>query len=976
MGGLPDGIVTFLLTDVEGSTTLWERAPKAMRDALARHDLLFEQVIREHGGIHIRPRGEGDSRFAVFSSAPGAVAAALGLQRAFSAESWPTPWPLAVRIGLHTGTAELRDDDYYGSAVNRCARLRSIGHGGQVLLSEAASVLVRDDLPPDTRLIDHGPHRLKDVTHPERVFQLVADDLDQAFRPLASLDVRPHNLPVQATVLLGRERDVDGVRQALLRAEARLVTLTGPGGTGKTRLGLQVAAEVIDQFGDGVFFVELAPISDPTLVPSAIAQVLGVRDMGGRPIVESLKEYLRRRSLLLVLDNFEQIVLAAPTVADLLASSPGLRVLVTSREPLRLRGEREYAVPPLALPDDRRRMAPEELSRYAAAALFVERATEIRADFAVTAENAIAIAEICTRLDGLPLAIELAAARVRLLSPEAMLARLDRRLPLLTQGAQDLPARQRTLRDAIAWSYDLLTPAEQALFRRLAVFVGGCTLEAAEAVATAEAGDRRWALDPFEALDGVESLIAKSLLRQVSGPDDVPRIAMLETIREYGVEELRRTGELQSVRRWHAGYFLGLAERAVPRFRGPEQPAWLDRLEAEHANLRAALEWCLTDDQTSDTALRLSGALAWFWASRAYASESRRWLTRALAQASPASAARLPVLYGAGWIEHVSQNGDAAREPLEAALALARELDDRWAMSWTLHVLGRVAYFAGDAATTRTLAGDSLKTAREIGDEWLIAWALHLHGLAEHISGEYRAARTLYETALTIRRRLGYQEGMGICLMLLGMASYQEADYPTAHAEALEGLRVFRASGASWSMGTGLALLATIAALTNLEQAVRLTAATRMLSESLDIAPIPLAESILRPALDHARSELSPETFEAAWAEGRALSLDEAVAEARTVAVPSAPIPPSGGERLAAPATPVPSTTPHPAAGLSPREVEVLRLLAAGQTSKEVAEALVLSVRTVERHITHVYEKIGARGRADAAAFALKHGLL
>src|SRR5215212_8579203 len=334
MTELPDGTVTFLLTDVEGSTALWEQAPEAMRTALARHDVLFEQAVRDHGGAHIRPRGEGDSRFAVFTSAPNAVAATLTIQRTFASEVWPTPRPVRVRIGLHTGEAQLRDGDYYGSAVNRCARLRAIGHGGQILLSEATTGLVRDDLPGGASLLELGEHRLKDLSRPEHVHQLVAPSLPAEFPALVSLDARPHNLPLQMTPLLGRDQEVQAVGSLLLRDDVRLVTLTGPPGTGKTRLSLQVAADVLDRFEDGAFFVELAPISDPSLVPSTIAQVLGLRDMGGRPVLENLKDNLRSRSTLLVLDNFEQILPAAPVVADLLASGTSLKVLVTSREPL------------------------------------------------------------------------------------------------------------------------------------------------------------------------------------------------------------------------------------------------------------------------------------------------------------------------------------------------------------------------------------------------------------------------------------------------------------------------------------------------------------------------------------------------------------------------------------------------------------------------------------------------------------------
>ena len=646
---------------------------------------------------------------------------------------------------MHTGEAELREGDYYGTVVNRCARIRGIGHGGQVLLSEATTMLIRDHLPPRAYLLDQGEHRLKDLTRPERVFQVVADDLPREFPPLASLDIRPHNLPIHPTALLGRERETDEVRQLILQDGVRLVTLTGPGGTGKTRLSLQIAAELVDEFEDGAFVVELAPISNPALVPVTVAQVLGVRDVGGRPILESLKEYLRRRSMLLVLDNFEQILSAASVVADLMSVSPGLRVLVTSREPLHLRGEREYAVPPLALPDARHLPAPEEVARYAAVALFLERAAAIRPDFAVTDENAAAVAEICARLDGLPLAIELAAARVRLLTPQAMLTRLERRLPLLTQGAQDLPARQRTLRDTIAWSYDLLTPDEQALFRRLAIFVGGCTLESAEAAATADVGDRRWGLIVDEVLDGMDSLLSKNLLRRMPGPAIRRASRCWRRSASTAWSGSRPKASCTPCAAGTPADFLALAEQAVPRLQGSEQTAWLDRLEAEHANLRAALDWSLADDRQSDAALRLSGALAWFWAVRGYFSEGRRWLERALAESPPHPTARLAAQYGLGWMAHIHNDADVARHHLGIAIDLARQLDDRWALAWSLHVLGRVEYYANDVAASRDLGQQSLRVAREIDDPWLIAWALHLLGLScahrRPVSGRARLLR-------------------------------------------------------------------------------------------------------------------------------------------------------------------------------------------------------------------------------------------
>jgi predicted ATPase/class 3 adenylate cyclase len=478
---LPGGTVTFLFTDVEGSTALWEQHPAPMAAALARHDALVREAIHAHGGVVVK--GTGDGAHAAFATAADGLAAALAAQQALQAAPWGATGPVRVRMALHTGEAELRDGDYFGPPINRAARLLAAGHGGQTLLSLAAAELVRDALPAGVRLRDLGEHRLRDLQRPERVFQLVAPGLPTDFPALRSLDSRPHNLPVQPTPFIDREREVPAVRGLLARQEVRLLTLTGPAGTGKTRLALQVAAEALDEFADGVYFVPLAPISDPGLVVPAVAQALGVREVAGHALVEGLHEALRARPrLLLVLDNFEQVLGAAPRVAALLAACPRLNVLVTSRAVLHLAGEHDFPVPPLTLPERRTLPPLERLAQYEAVRLLLERARAALPDFAITDANAPAVAEICHRLDGLPLALELAAARVRHLSPQALLARLERRLPLLTGGPRDLPARHRTLRGAIAWSYDLLGPEEQALFRRLAVFAGGCTLEAAEAV--------------------------------------------------------------------------------------------------------------------------------------------------------------------------------------------------------------------------------------------------------------------------------------------------------------------------------------------------------------------------------------------------------------------------------------------------------------------------------------------------------------
>jgi predicted ATPase/class 3 adenylate cyclase len=718
---LPTGTVTFLLTDVEGSTALWEQAPEAMRAALGRHDALFEAAISDHGGAHIRPRGEGDSRFAVFRSASDAIGAALAILRAFAAEAWPTPRSVKVRIGVHTGEAQLRDDDYYGLAVNRCARLRELGHGGHTLLSEATEALVRDALPEGGVLRDLGVHRLRGLTQPERVIQLSASDLPSDFPPLTSPIARPHNLPVHRSALIGREREIAEVQALLLRPDVGLVTLVGPGGIGKTRLATQVAAELLDRFRYGVSFVPLAPIRDPSLVAVTIGQALVLPMDGVRPPLEIVKSYLRERDLLLVLDNLEQVLDAAPQLVELVAAASRLKLLVTSRVALRVSEERVYDVPPLTLP----RHAPSTgsadavltLGKYEAIRLFVERAQAVHADFTLTSANAGDVAELCRRLDGLPLAIELAAARARLLPPSAMLAHLAGTtgapsLRLLTGGPRDVPARQQTLRETIAWSYDLLEPEEQSQFRRLAIFVGGCTIEAAEAVH--EATPAAHLLDLDDVLDGLDSLLAKSLLRRVEGIDGVQRYTMLETIREYGLESLALNGELAALQRWHAEFFVALAEDADIGMRGPEQARWYDRLTAEQDNMRAALEWSLTPEGDADLGLRLSGALAWFWYNRSPLGEARRWLDRVLSHGSGPSLGRVRALAGAARIAHMQQDSVTARPLLEECLTLAHQLGDRWWVAWVLHLLGRVAYFDGDAEVARSLGEQSLTLAREL----------------------------------------------------------------------------------------------------------------------------------------------------------------------------------------------------------------------------------------------------------------------
>ena len=736
--------------------------------------------------------------------------------------------------------------------MHRAARICAAGHGGQTLLSQTTRALVEYDLPAGVSLRDLGAHRLKDLQRPERLYQLVIPDLPADFPPLKSLDRRAHNLPVQPTPLIGRERISAAACALLRRADVRLLTLTGPGGTGKTRLGLQVAADLLEDFEGGVYFVPLAAIRDPALVASSIARTLGIQEKAGQVLLDSLKESLQDKQMLLVLDNFEQVVAAAPLVAELLAACPRLKCLVTSRVVLRLSGEHEFPVPPLELPDPRRLPAIDTLSQYAAVELFIQRALAVKPDFRVDNANAPAVAEICVRLDGLPLAIELAAARIKLFPPQAMLARLGRRLELLRGGARDMPDRHQTLRHAIAWSYDLLEAGEQALFRRLAVFARGCTLEAAEAVCQAVHDPAAGPGQSLEVLDGVASLVDKSLLRQQEQASGEPRFRMLETIREYGLECLTASGEEPAVRRAHADYYLALAEAAEPALTGPEQATWLERLEAEHDNLRAALRWA-EESGEAEIGLRLAGALCQFWLIRGHLREGQEWLARllGLAGASPYTAARAKALTGRDiWLiiwattlrrtpflrrvwpfggssgirvvspPHSTTSGGwrcigmttlrRARFPTES-LAIWRELGDKAGIATSLHNLGWVAYYQGEYAAAYALCQESLGLRRELGDKRGIAFELGSMGRTAHRQGDYRRATALLEEALALCQDMGVKQLFAWASTLLADVAHDQGNDERATALLEESLTLFRDIGHQDGPALTLSVLGTVA---------------------------------------------------------------------------------------------------------------------------------------------------------------------
>ena len=787
----------------------------------------------------------------------------------------------------------------------------------------------------------------------------------------APAEDRLPDLPVSPTRLVGRDRETAAVGELLRRTEPRLVTLTGPGGVGKTRLALQVAAEVADAYADGVAFVPLAPITDPALVVPTIAGALGLRESAGHSLRDTLRAYLRAKRLLLVLDNFEHLLVAAPQVADMLAACAGPTVLVTSRAPLRLRGEQEYPVQPLALPDLSRVPAMGDAIASSAVQLFVERAREASPSFALTEANAAAVSAVCRRLDGLPLALELAAAWVKLLPPTALLARLDRALPLLGGGPRDLPERQRTMRNAIAWSHDLLTPTEQVLFRRLAVFAGGFTLDAAEAVVAA-AGDPDAAV-----LAGVLALVDKSLVRRDDGTADeksiAPRFGMLETVREYARERLAASGEAEAIGRAHAAYFLDLAERAEPEMTGSEEPAWLARLDAEHDNLRAAFAWAMERSEV-ETGLRLAGALFWFWFTR-QAAEGHDWLERALAthgDVAPAVRAKAILVAGAlaWWVE---KDDRRAVSLTEESLAIRRCLGDQRGMAVALHHLAHLALWRGDLGRTEALAEQGLALARAVGEPHTIANCLGSLAVVARQRGDLARSRELLGEALALFRRAGHRWSIAAVIGALAEVARDRGAPAEAVALYHERMLLYRDEGdapprlrrpGQWAVAEALRGAAMIAAAEGRwEAAARLFGAAEARHEAIDIPVAPGSQDAHGRAVNAVRAELGEAAFGAAWSAGRALSIDRVVDETASLAA-----------ALAA-GTPAATARPNLPAGLSEREVEVLRLVATGMTNAQVAERLYLSPRTVAAHLRRIYDKLGTSSRADAVRFTVEHGL-
>ena len=937
---------TFLLTDIEGSTRLWEEQRAAMNVALEAHDVLLRAAVEQAGGTVVKTTGDGV--LAAFDRPEAGLIAAVEAQRALEGHAWPTTGPLRVRMAIHSGSAEVRDGDFFGPALNRTARLMAIGHGGQVLVSSTTSALVADDRALGSELIDLGEHRLRDLDRPEHVFQVVATGLRSDFPPLRTVTEHPTNLRPQVTSFVGRERELAEIRRLLERS--RLVTLVGVGGTGKTRLELQVAADVLEGYGDGAWLVELAPLSDPELVVGEIGRVLRVQQEPGQPPIDTIAVYLRSKELLLILDNCEHLIVAVAEVADrLLGSCPALSVLTTSREPLGIDGEALFAVPSLALPaaveeeggqqihDDE---ALDRAGRSEAVSLFVDRARATLPAFVLDRSNVGAVVEICRRLDGIPLALELAAARVNVLSADEIAQGLSDRFRLLTGGRRMAVPRQRTLQALIDWSWDLLEDDDRRLLRRLAVFAGGWTLDCATSVTVdlpAENGSdgtgRNDGSARLATLDGLGRLVDRSLV--VVDHTGATRYRMLETIRQYAADQLAASGETVLLRDRHLAVFLRLARDAGQGLEGPELPAWMERLDAEIDNLRTALDWA--DGANPDEALEMCVALTRYWESRAMGSEGLDRLrhaverVRALPEPAAAPVARERAILVARGLTGASVVAESighakAASLAQEALGLARQSGDPAAIADAIAILAitrALAAAEGDLEDLRVLLDDAMDIANELGywagagriaggralveasldldaaDRWLVraneaavrsgnpqelAWVTQIRGRVASQIGRLEDAERCFRQSQAQFHAIGDQRFELSVQSELGHVLRRSGRIDEAEAEYRQTLRGWQRSGNRGAVANQLESFAYVAMARGYDlRAARLLGAAEALREVAGAAMSSFERDEYDSAVVRLRGELDRGSLDSAWTEGGGMTVDAAVAFALTI---------------------------------------------------------------------------------------------
>jgi predicted ATPase/class 3 adenylate cyclase/DNA-binding CsgD family transcriptional regulator len=1004
---LTDGSVTLLFTDIEGDVRLWEADRDAMAAASARHDRIVREQIEASGGHVFKAVGE--AHRAMFADPVAALSSAVAIQRAVGAEPWASGLPIRVCVALHSGACTERDGDYVGPVVNRTARLLDIGHGGQVLLTAATYALLAGRLPGGIGLRDLGEQRLKDLGRAERVFQATGPGLADGFGVLRSLDdpALRHNLPSQATSFVGRTAELAELR-ALVSGGSRLVTIAGPGGIGKSRLALQVAADVLDGTGDGVWLVELAPVAEPELVTRTAAAALRVSEAPGQPMLRTLIDAIGDRDLLLIIDNAEQVLGAVAELADaVVRSCPRVCLLVTSREPLGIGGEHVFRVPGLAVPPAGL-AAPDRLAAFESVQLFTEHAALHRRGFIVDDASAAAVAAICVRLDGIPLALELAAARLGSLSVPEISARLDQRFRLLTTGNRTALPRHQTLRALIDWSYDLLSSQEQIVFGRLSVFAGGWTLDAAEAVA--RGGD----VAEWQVLDLLAGLVGKSLV-QAEVLQASTRYRLLETIRHYAAERLalRAGSDLQDARAAHRDHYLALVETAAARMRGPDEHRWLDRIEAEFDNVRAALAFSIADPGSAESGLRLASGLRAFAFSRGHSGEVIEALGALLGRPDARQPTRylaIALVTNCKLLTHFDRRPDIP-SMAEEAITIARGLADDdlaadalTALNWFSFLQGDLPAAlarAGEAVALATAAGNPrrlvvalghravfraetgdlnasladyqevLSIARAIGDNSTVVVTLINLGVDQVTAGEFPAARAYLQDALRLADAHGYQHLSAAAEMNLGFAYLMNSDAASARRLLVGVLDRARATGEkTWVHGALLGLALAAGADADPAVAVTLHGAADHEYEQAGQA-FDAQESKMRTR-DHARlrDALGEAAFDAAYARGRTLSQADAIALAVDTAQPD-PGP--------APAVTVPAVhgapADSPAGPLSARERQIMALLAGGASTAKIAETLFVTPNTVRTHLDRIRDKTGARNRAELTRYTIQAGI-
>jgi predicted ATPase/class 3 adenylate cyclase len=873
----PTGTITFVFTDIEGSSQRWEKYPEAMALALAKHDTILREAFESRGGLVFKTIG--DAFCVAFDTAQSALNAVVEAQRLLRMETWDDVGDLRVRMALHTGAAEYRDNDYFGQALNRVSRILSAGHGGQTLLSLAAEALVRDNLPEGVRLRHLGEHRLRDLARPEQIYQLTAHDLPSDFPPLRSLENVPNNLPIQLTGFIGREREMDEAKRLL--EGTHLLTLTGTGGTGKTRLSLQVAADLFDKFPDGVWLVEFAAIADPTLVTETVASALDVRQEPNRLLATTLASYLRSKNLLLIFDNCEHVVTACARLAEtLLRTCPHLRILASSREPLGIAGEKAWSLPALSMPDRWRDIvggpdAIERLTQYEAVRLFIERAIVARPAFSLTNENAPLIAQICWRLDGLPLAIELAAARTRVLTLQQIAERLDDRFHLLTTGSRTAEPRQQTLRSLIDWSHDLLSESEKRLLRRLSVFARGRTLEAIEAVC---AGD---GLEVFEIVDLLTQLVDKSLVTVEKSPEYGARYFMLESLWEYTAEKLKEAGETERLRERHLDYFLKYSVAAEPRIIGAEQREWLARMELEEINLRFAAEASLDLPGQVQKGLMLLAATARFVEVRGLFKKTRGVLDRLLdhPDAAPRNAARARALAAAGRLAWVADDPVKAHEFEAAAHGIFRELDDAAGAARALANLALHAMDAGDMSGAESLAKEAAQNAETLRDPRLTAHVRHVEATIAAGTHDFARAFALSQESFSLFRELGDLWMAGIVEWTVGISATVLGRFDEGREHFATCLQGCLDLGNHWGVPYPIEAFGVLAlAERQYERGATLLGAAEALRASFGLSPAPTDHPALLALMAAASEALATPEAAAARDAGRRMSSQDAIA--------------------------------------------------------------------------------------------------